>query len=79
MNLIDRQHAANLMGVPITWVDVMIELGALSSHEGCFGEVLVDEDEINEKGFIDPKQKAVSLEHLQSMLRKLGIVHRPLP
>lgn len=72
MTPISRQEAANLMGVPLSWVDAMTEVGALTAYRGD-GVFYVDEEEIHAKGFTDPGLKAASLEHVQGLLRKLGI------
>ncbi len=73
MALVNPQEAADMMGVPRAWVSSMLELGALSPHEGPNGELLIDTDEIIDKHYVEPTFKAVSLEHTRSMLRKLGV------
>jgi hypothetical protein len=75
MRLLSRQQAADLMEVPVGWVDGMLEIGALECHEGVHGEALIDADEIMHKGYIAPRAEAVSLSHVQAMLNKLGIMH----
>lgn len=73
MSLLTRQQAANLMEVPVSWVDGFLEIGSLERHEGPNGETLIDADEILEKRFAAPRLEAVSLAHVRSMLKKLGI------
>ncbi|WP_126448428.1 hypothetical protein [Sulfuricystis multivorans] len=73
MSLLTRQEAADMMDVPITWVDAMLEFGSLERHEGLNGETLIDADEILEKRFAAPRLEAASLAHVRSMLKKLGL------
>lgn len=73
MTPIDKQQAANLMGVPLAWVNAMVEIGALTAYQDETGALYIDEEEIHAKGYTDPKLKAVSLEHLRALMRKVGI------
>jgi hypothetical protein len=73
MSLLTKQQAADLMEVPVGWVNVMLELGALKSQEGLNGETLIDADEILEKRYVTPRFEATSLAHVRSMLKKLAL------
>jgi len=73
MSLLTRQQAADLMDVPVSWVDAFLEVGSLERHEGPNGETLIDANEILEKRFAAPRFEAASLAHVQSMLKKLGV------
>lgn len=70
MGLLIRQQAADLMDVPVSWVDAFLEVGSLERHEGPNGETLIDADEILVKRFT--RFEAASLAHVRSMLKKLG-------
>jgi hypothetical protein len=71
--MLTKHEAARMMEVPAPWVDAMVEIGALTVHRGLNGEILIDGDEILDKGFVSPRQEAVSLAHVQTMLGKLGL------
>lgn len=72
MVLIELQRAADMMGVPVAWVKGMIEIGGLTGYVHGPGGQLVDEEEIIEKNYTDPKLKAASLEHMRALMRKVG-------
>jgi hypothetical protein len=73
MSLLTRQQAADLMDVPISWVDAFLEVGSLERHEGPNGETLVDADEIIVKRFAASRIEAASLAHVRQMLKKFGV------
>lgn len=73
MSLLTRQEAADLMDVPVSWVDAFLEVGSLELHEGPNGETLVDADQILVKRFAATRFEAASLTHVRGMLKKLGI------
>lgn len=73
MGLLNGQQAAELMEVPVSWVDALLEAGSLERHEGPNGETLIDADEILAKRFAVPRFEAASLAHVRSMFKKLGL------
>ncbi|MGB9577766.1 MAG: hypothetical protein ACPL3S_00695 [Halothiobacillaceae bacterium] len=73
MSLLTRQQAADLMDVPIPWVDAFLEVGALKQYEGPDGEILIDADEILVKRFAATRYESASLAHIRSMLKKFGL------
>lgn len=73
MGLLTRQQAADLMDVPVSWVDAFLEVGLLERHEGPNGETLIDADEILVKRFAATRFEDASLAHVRSMLKKLGL------
>lgn len=70
MPFIDKQQAAAVVGVPLPWIDAMIEIGALEHYAGLNNETLIDLDEILDKGYAEEKLAAPSLEHVQRLLAK---------
>jgi hypothetical protein len=40
MSLLTKEQAADLMGVSVLWVDVLLEFGTLERHTGPRGETL---------------------------------------
>lgn len=72
MVLLTRQQAADLMDVPVSWVDAFLEFGSLERLEGSNGETLIDADEILAKRFAATRFEAASLAHVRSILKKLG-------
>ncbi|WP_141054909.1 hypothetical protein [Tepidiphilus succinatimandens] len=75
MGLLTRQQAADLMDVPVSWVDAFLQFGSLERYEGPNGETLVDADEILLKRFAATRHEEVSLAHVRSILKKLGVGH----
>ena len=71
MNLIDIHDAADMMNVPVVWVDGMIKQGLLAEHDGRNSTRLIDADEIIVKRYVSREFEAPSMEHIQSMLKKL--------
>jgi len=76
MSLLTKQQAADLMEVPVSWMDALLEVGALERHTGPNGETLVDADEILAKRFASTSREAASLAHVRDMLEKLGMAHK---
>lgn len=73
MSLLTRQQAADLMDVPVAWVDALLEVGSLERHEGPNGETLIDADEILAKRLAATRFEAASLAHVRQILSKLGL------
>ncbi len=71
MELIDIHDAANMMDVPVVWVDGMIKQGLLAEHSGMNGARLIDADEIIVKRYASKELEMPSMEHVQSMLKKI--------
>lgn len=69
--LITKKQAADMIGVPVAWVDGMLELGALGWSVSPDGSIMIDADEILEKRYVSPELRAVSLGHVKEMLRKV--------
>jgi hypothetical protein len=72
MSLLTKQQAADLMDVPVPWVDAFLEVGSLERHKGANGETLIDADEILVKRFAATRFEAASLAHVRGMLKKIG-------
>jgi hypothetical protein len=72
MSLLTKQQAADLMDVPVPWVDAFLEVGSLERHKGPNGETLIDADEILVKRFAATRFEAASLAHVRGMLKKIG-------
>jgi hypothetical protein len=74
MSLLTKEQAADLMDVPVPWVDALLELGALEGHIGPDGKTLIDADEILAKRLAATRREAASLTHVREMLKRLGVV-----
>jgi hypothetical protein len=71
MEMITRQQAADRLGVPVAWIDGMIEAGELQYHEGPDGKVLVDAEDIQALEGAGEPPTVPSLSHIRAMLRRV--------
>jgi hypothetical protein len=71
MEMITRQQAADRLGVPVAWIDGMIEAGELQYHEGPDGKVLVDAEDIQALKGVGEPPTVPSLYHVRAMLRRV--------
>ena len=72
MNLISKEAAADLMDVPVSWVNGMIERGMLEKHNQN-GMELVDADNMVVRRYASKEFESSSSEHIQSLLRNYSI------
>ena len=75
MNLISKEAAADVMDVPVSWVNGMIERGMLEKHNQN-GMELVDADSDVVKRYASKEFESASSEHIQSLLRNYSIESR---
>jgi hypothetical protein len=71
MELIDKQAAADLMDIPVVWLNGMVEQGKLVAHKDVNGFELIDKDDIVVKRYASKELEAPSMAHVQSMLKKI--------
>ena len=76
MKLIPKEDAAEIMDVPVFWVNGMIERGLLASHRDQAGNELIDADEIVVKRYASKEFESASPEHVQSLLKSYCIESR---
>lgn len=70
--LVTKQQAADLLDVPLRWLDGMIELGQVPVTLDESGREMIDTEELRARKLIPPKEQPVpGLEHVRAMLRKV--------
>lgn len=72
MELVDTGAAAEIMNIPLGWVNGMLKQGRLVEYEGRNATRLIDADEITSKHYCSTELPAPSLAHVQSMLKKIA-------
>lgn len=72
MKLVDTCTAAEIMDIPVCWLNGMIKQGRLIEYIGDNATRLIDSEEIISNHYCSAELPAPSLAHVQSMLRKFA-------
>jgi hypothetical protein len=68
MQLIDKQDAADMMDIPVYWLDGMIEQGKLEVHKDANGFEFIDSEEIIVKRYASKELETSSPAHIRHLL-----------